>query len=205
MMAKNGTLADGRWHYEVKTRTGDVISFVHVAGSGDQTAQSLSTLWTRSMHAEGHSRSDWKDRPNAIRAVHLSIRDPTGTTWTVGGPGQEIDACQIVCLAAMLGSSSYHGDVRVLTECDRGTFPYAFAFATITCKLSINDALALSCDADARKRAFAGEILLSTLPRISAGAGSGTFDAAAYEADLRSLSEPVSIAEKRLRYQKLHQ
>jgi len=203
VMVKHATLADGYWHYEVKTRTGDIISFVHSAGTGDQSAQSLSTLWTRSMHAEGHSRPDWKDRPNAIRAVHLSIRDPAGTTWTVGGPGYEIDATQILCLAAMLGSSSYRGDVRVLMECDRGTFPYAFAFSTITCKLGVNDALALSCDQDARKRAFASEILLSTLPRPSAGAG--TFDAVAYEAALRSLSEPVSIAEKRLRYEQLRQ
>ncbi len=200
-VAKGNEEADGHWHYEVKTKKGEKLSFDHKFIDDDGSTQSLSALWVKAMHARGYARERYQDRPNAILVEHLRIKDPVGETWTIADSDGESEAAQLICLAAMLASSRYSGDVRVLMECDRGTFPYAFAFAAITSKLRPAEALEVSCDADPRKRIFAAEMLLSTLP--SGVLSADGFDPRQYEEALKKLAEPIGLAQKKVRYDML--
>ncbi len=64
----------------------------------------------------------------------------------------------------MLGTARYKADVNLLADFRRGSFGYAFSFAAISCMMSFDEAIALSCGKDPTRRIFASEVLLSTIP-----------------------------------------
>lgn len=195
-------IATGHWEYEVVTRRGQKISFVQHPDEQGLSTNCLSNMWNQQMYLRGYAREKNSERPDALLIDSLRIQEPGGVVWSIQDTDRESDARCLLILAAMLATSRYKGDLTLLADCDRGSFAYAFAFASITCKLSLDEAIEMSCGENRRKRIFAGELLLDRLPRPNTGSAE-PFDPMWYQRMIEHLAERTSFDEKRSRYERL--
>lgn len=196
--------AEGRWHYEVKTKDGKTISFVQSEALENRSLDSFGRQWIKHMVSLGYVRTNWQERPAAIRVEEFSIKEPGGAVWTIRDHTEgSSDAFRLLTLAVMLGTSRYKGDIKLLSDVDRGSFAYAFSFAATSSMIGFDDAIKLSCERDRRRRFFASEVLLSTIPAPQHRPLSQQYDLKQYDSALAELSEEMDFAAKKMLYDRM--
>ena len=160
-------------------------------------------MWINQLQELGYFREPHK-RPNHMRLVDFSIREPNGRTWLSSQSTSGVKTTQLFTLIVMAGISNDDWDVRPCMRIRRGTFAYAIAFSGIGRKLTEDKKLEISCGEDAEARVMAAEMLLSMILPPLTKAVSNTFDATAYEKMLMELAQPVSLQEKRRLFESFH-
>jgi hypothetical protein len=203
-VTKQAGSANGRWNYEIKTKGGKSHAFVQSEELNNRTESSLGRQWLALMASLGHTRTNWYERPTAVRIEEFIIREPGGNTWVICDPTEgSSDAFRLFTLAVMLGTTRYKGDVRFLADYERGSFGYAFSFAAVSSAFTFDEAIQMSCEKNTRRRIFAAEILMSTIPTPRTDSPSPSDKLKQLEKALNELAEEIDIADKHTLYKRL--
>lgn len=125
----------------------------------------------------------------------FAITTPEGRRFTIA---RDQNAAQLlVNLTAMLGCQEFDGTPENLLVVDRGSLAHAVIFSGLNEKLTVEQKLRLSCQANPQVREFAAEMLTSLLPRWPTTQSTDTFRASEYRGIIAQLSRQTSVEQKK--------
>lgn len=190
--------ATGMWTYVVDTNRGSfTLADVILESSGDQAGmridRSFRQQWFRLLQQSGYFSVNRRPPPMRIRS--FTITNPEGRRFTIA---KDQNAAQlIVNLTAMLGCEEFEAAAPQLLTAERGSLTHAVVFSGLNEKLSLEEKLRLSCDANPQIRQNAAEMLASLLPRWPTSQMPGTFRASDYRGVIAQLSKQTSVDQKK--------
>jgi len=149
------------------------------------------------------------EQPDPLIVQSFEISDPFGKTWKMQGK----NATYMCNLATMMCGLQVPGDMDVapLLDVPRGSLAYAVFFAALNEAISTERKLELACHANPNVRAFAADLLASSVPYPFLCASPDRppetpppgIDSAVYEADVQALAKQALLPDKQRLYEEL--